>query len=293
MSNMSYYTIESGLERLMAMAALKVDQQGQMKMPTTYCTVLSEDMQLADYFIESFPDAEMEMMYTESPENALEKLETQADLLIVDLDLETIDVQKLLSTMQERKIGTPVILIASKPQAEINTYLSHKQVTRFFLKPTQFAELGDLVNRTFLSQQFRGELYDLPLFNVLQTFSYFSQPRLLEVTEFFSGHSGQIFMADGTVQHARFDVHVGRDALKEMLKSRYGLFRQETYWSPVEQSLSVPFSRLMLYLSRFVTQDENPMGLPRDMLLQNGSMITLQAEKISYLMAMHQAGGSV
>lgn len=292
-ADLKHYTMESNLEHLMALSALKLDQQGYMQMPTTYCTVLSQDMALADYFLEHFPDAEMEMVYSESVEEALEVLESRADLFIVDLDLSGLNFSELIEALEARNITIPVILMASALKEDILPYFFSKQVNRFFLKPSQFPELGDLVNRTFLSQQFSGELFNLSLFNVLQTFSYFNQPRLLEVCEFFSGCTGQIFMADRTVQHASFDSHVGRDALKEMLKIRYGTFRQETYWNPMDVSLAVPFSRLLLYLSRFVDDPQESGGVPRDMLLQNGRMITLQAEKISYLMATTSMAGKM
>src|SRR5690606_4925095 len=160
----------------------------------------------------------------------------------------------------------------------ISRYLSYPGVERFFLKTSQFWELGNLINQTLLSQQFSGSLRNLPLLNVLQTINYFRHPRLLEVSDFFSGQSGQLFLADGEIQHALFGELTGRDALKEMLGIRFGLFRQSTYWEPSERSLNVPFTRLMLYLGRYLDAiAHDSKEPPRDLLLQNGLMITLHA----------------
>lgn len=285
MGQSAYYSIVSNLDQLMALSALKLDQSENAQMPTTHCTVLSPDMGLADYFIETFPDAELEMLYTDQVSEALEQVETRADLLIVDLDLADFQFEKLMALFEEKNLTARILLMGSEAKSEISLYLRYPNVERFFLKPMQYWELGDLVNQTFLSQQFTGNLLNLPLLNVLQTMNYFRRPRLLEMTDFFSGLSGQLFLAEGEVQHAVFGDLTGRDALKEMLGIRHGLFRQATYWEPSERSLNVSFTRLLLYLGRFVEKINAESELPRDILLQNGSMMTLQTEKIPYVLA--------
>lgn len=282
------YSEAAALDQRIVVSALSMDQRGSIKMPTTYCTVLSADMALCDYFSQHYPEAELEMLCTDLVAEALIQVESKADLLIVDLDLPDFDFDSFLRSLGRKKISTRIILMGSRSQDILTYYLDHPHVYRFFLKPEQFQELGDLVNHTYLSQQFSGNLLNVPLFNVLQTFTYYRQSRVFEVTDFFSGQTGQIFLSEGEIQHATFDAATGRDALKEMLKIRYGLFRQETYWEPAERSLRVPFSQLLLYLSRFLEQTDTAPELPRNILLQNGSMVSLQLEKISYLLAMAQ-----
>ncbi|MBF2054320.1 MAG: hypothetical protein IGS03_12785 [Candidatus Sericytochromatia bacterium] len=283
MGQEAYYTISSGLDQLMALSALKIDQQDGVKMPLSHGTILAPDMVLVNHFVDAYPDVELELFYTASLDEALEQVASRADFLIVDLDLPDLDMAALLETLSREQAALKVILVASRPMPALNSYLQHSQVIRFFLKPGQFYELSELVNQTFLSQQFGGQLQNLSLFSLLQTFAYFRQPRLLELTDFFSGQTGQVFLAEGQVQHASFRGQTGRDALKEMLTSRYGLFRQETYWAPHSHSLQIPFARLLLYMGRFLEQQ--PRELPREILLQNGQMLTLQAEKIAYLQA--------
>lgn len=279
-------TEESSMDQMTVVSAMSLDPTGSIKMPTTYCTVLSPDMELANYFMTTYPDVELEMLCTDLEGEALQQLETKADLLIVDLDLPNFYFEAFIKRVEEFKFSTRILLMGSSTHDLLDSYLDHEQVYRFFLKSDQFKELGELVNHTYLSQQFKGHLLNVPLFNMLQTFTYFRQPRVFEVTDFFSGLTGQIFLAEGEIQHATFDRYIGRDALKEMLQIRYGLFRQETYWEPTVRSLRVPFTQLLLYLSRFLEQTH--YELPRNILLQNGSMITLQPEKISYLLAMAQ-----
>lgn len=285
---MPQLTADTHMDQMMVVSAMSMDPKGSIKMPTTYCTVLSPDMELANYFMDTYPDAELEMLCTDLEDEALTQLESKADLLIVDLDLPNFYFEAFIRRVEERKLSTRILLMGSYTDDALDSYLDHEQVYRFFLKPDQFRELGELVNHTYLSQQFKGNLLNVPLFNMLQTFTYFRQPRVFEVTDFFSGKTGQIFLADGEIQHASFDSSIGRDALKDMLQIRYGLFRQETYWEPALRSLKVPFTQLVLYLSRFMEQTRLTADLPRNILLQNGSMITLQPEKISYLLAMAQ-----
>ncbi|MGV3526390.1 MAG: response regulator [Candidatus Sericytochromatia bacterium] len=285
MGRTEYYTIDSSLDQLMAVSAMKMDQQ-PLEIPATYCTIYSPDMLLPDYLGEHYANAEMELLCTDIAEEVFAQLAQQSDLLILDLDLPDLNVREFLNELDQRHLKVRVLLMGSKVESQLPAYLAYPEVDRFFLKPVQFRELGELIHQIYLSQQFSGNLCDLSLFNVLQTFTYFRQPRLLEVTDFFSGQTGQIFMAEGEVQHATFGSLIGRDAIKAMLNIRYGLFRQETYWEPVARSLNVPFTRLMLYLSRFL-ESSPPDAFPaRDLLLQNGRIITLQPEKINYLLAL-------
>ena len=289
----NYYTIASNLDKLLTLSAMRSDQketerreEAASEVATTCCTVLSKDMSLADYFLQAYGDADLDLVYTDESKEAISQIKTKTDLLIVDLDLPGLDLFSLLDQMKQQAVAVDIILMGSQLEPDISRSLSYPQVTRFFMKPQQYKEIGELVSYNYLSQQFRGKLLDLSLFNVIQTFAYFRQSRLLEVTDFFSGKTGQLFIANGIVQHARFGERVGRDALKEMLGICYGVFRQETYWEPLQHSLKIDLPRLMLYLTRFLETRTNQEPLPREMLLQNGSMITLQAERMSYLLAM-------
>lgn len=293
----NYYSIQSNLDKLLTISAMRTDQQEHRRnnqmdgedSATTCCTVLSEDLNLAQYFMDHYGEADLDLIYAERVEEAIAQIKTKTDLLIVDLDLPELDLFDVLEQMKQEAVAVDIILMGSTLDPDISRYLSYPQVTRFFLKPNQFREIGELVSYTYLSQQFRGKLLNLSLFNVIQTFSYFRQPRLLEATDFFSGKTGQLFMANGLLQHARFGEKVGRDALKDMLGIRYGIFRQETYWEPLQNSLKIDLPRLMLYLTRFLEDEQKQKMLPREILLQNGTMITMQAERISYLLAMsHQ-----
>ncbi|PKL76069.1 MAG: hypothetical protein CVV27_12165 [Candidatus Melainabacteria bacterium HGW-Melainabacteria-1] len=285
----SVYTIASGLNELMALSALKIDQQGGVKMPMTYCTVLSCDMSLGDYLSTAYPDAEMEVFYSDEISEVLQQLKSRADLLIVDLDMPDFDAQAFFEQLQSASLKIVTLLISSRIHPDIPHLLRLPQVNRFFLKVEQYKELGDLIHHNYLSQQFSGNLLNMPLLDVLQTLIYFRQPRLIEVTDFFSGKSGQIFLADGGIQHAVFDHWSGRDALKEMLAIQAGLFRQETYFAPAAHTLDVPVTRLFLYLSRIIDKLSGKLDLPRELLLQDGALITLQPEKISYLLAISKS----
>ncbi len=282
-----YYSIDSSVDQLMAISALRQDQQ-PLEIPPPHCTVFSCDMSLANYLLEHYPNAEMEVLCTDLVEEVFSQLERKSDLLILDLDLPGLDPEAFFLTLAEKKLRTRILLIGSEINPQIGSYLSYPQVDRFFMKHTQFQELGELIHQIYLSQQFSGDLQDLSLFNVLQTFSYFRQPRLLEVTDFFSGQTGQIFIANGEVQHVTFGELSGRDALKHMIGIRYGVFRQEMYWEPVTRSLNVPLTRLMLYLTRYMESHSAPRFQARDLLLQDGRTVTLQPEKITYLQAMSQ-----
>lgn len=280
-----YYTLDSDLNQLIANNNLNFEHSLQ-DAQATHCTIFSPDMVLAEFLLEHYPQADMEVICTDMQEEVSEQLKQRSDLLILDLDTPDLDVFAFLNTLKEKNWGTRIILIASQVDAELHHYLKIPYVHRFFLKPFQFQELGELIHQTYLSQQFEGDLLNLSLFHVLQTLSYFRQPRLLEVTDFFMGETGQIFFANGNVQHATFGEHTGRDALKSMLGIQYGVFRQETYWEPSYHSLNVPFGRLVLYLTRFIESHKQAGPLPRDLLLQNGELITLQPEKINYLFAL-------
>lgn len=280
-----YYSLDSRLDQLMAMSAMRVDQQA-LEIPPTQCTLYSPDMSFAEYVLEHYPTAEMELICTDLREEVFHQLELKSDLLILDLDMPDLDARELLEALSERNIRTRILMLGSEIHPDLNFYLSYPQVDCFFLKPLQYKELGELIHQNYLSQQFKGDLMNLSLFNMLQTFTYLRQPRLLEVTDFFSGSTGQIFIASGEVQHASFGELSGRDALKAMLGIRYGVFRQEAYWEPVVRSLNVPFTQLTLYLTRYLENHPGPSFLARDLLLQDGRIITLQPEKINYLMAM-------
>jgi len=293
----NYYTIDSNLDKLLTLSAMRSDQKEHRsgedaevsEAATTCCTVLSKDMSLADYFLQAYGDADLDLVYTDEAKEAISQIKTKTDLLIVDLDLPGLELFSLLDQMKQQAVAVDIILMGSHLDPDISRYLSYPQVTRYFLKPQQYKEIGELVSYNYLSQQFRGKLLDLSLFNVIQTFAYFRQSRLLEVTDFFSGKTGQLFIAGGLVQHARFGDKTGRDALKEMLGIHYGVFRQETYWEPLQHSLKIDLPKLMLYLTRFLETEVRQEPLPREMLLQNGSIITLQAERMSYLLAMSKA----
>lgn len=287
-----YYGIDSGLDQLMAITAMRMDQQ-TLEIPPTHCTLYSAEMSFAEYVVEHYPTAEMELMCTDIREEVFHQLELKSDLLILDLDMPGLNAREFLDELTEKNIHTRILMIASQIHPDLNFYLGFPQVDCFFLKHTQYKELGELIHQTYLSQQFSGDLMNLSLFNMLQTFTYLRQPRLLEVTDFFSGTSGQIFIAAGEVQHASFGETIGRDALKAMLGIRYGLFRQEAYWEPVVRSLNVPFTQLTLYLTRYLENHPGPSFLARDMLLQDGRVITLQPEKINYLMALSNESASL
>lgn len=287
-----YYSIASSIDQLMAISALRQDQQ-PLEIPPPHCTVFSADMSLANYLLEHYPNAEMEVLCTDMLEEVFSQLERKSDLLILDLDLPGLDPDAFFLALAEKKLRTRILMIGSSIGPQLSGYLSYPQVDRFFVKTRQFQELGELIHQVYLSQQFCGDLQDLSLFNVLQTFTYFRQPRLLEVTDFFTGQTGQIFIAEGEVQHVTFGEFIGRDALKTMLGIRYGLFRQEMYWEPVTRSLNVPLTRLMLYLTRYLESHSAPKFQARDLLLQDGRTITLQADKITYLQALSQENASV
>lgn len=283
-----YFSLDSRLDQLMAMSALRMDQQ-TLEMPPTHCTLYSPDMSFAEHVLEHYPTAEMELICTDLREEVFTQLSLQSDLLIIDLDMPELDIRGFLEELSERNIRTRILMLASRIHPDLNEYLAYPQVDSFFLKPLQYKELGELIHQNYLSQQFQGELMNLSLFNMLQTFTYLRQPRLLEVTDFFSGMTGQIFIASGEVQHASFGELSGRDALKAMLGIRFGVYRQESYWEPVNRTLNVPFTQLTLYLTRYLENHPVPSYLARDLLLQDGRIVTLQPEKINYLMAMTTA----
>ncbi|MEZ0375117.1 MAG: response regulator [Candidatus Sericytochromatia bacterium] len=284
-----YYTIDSGLDQLMALSALRMDHK-TLEIPPTHCTLYSPDMSFAEFVLETYPNAEMELICTDLHEEVFTQLELKSDLLLLDLDMPGLDPRELLDALTQKNIRTRILMMGSEVHPDLNDYLAFPQVDGFYLKPIQYKELGELIHQIYLSQQFSGDLMNLSLFNMLQTFTYLRQPRLLEVTDFFSGDTGQIFIAAGDVQHAIFGELSGRDALKAMLGIRYGLFRQETYWEPVTRSLNVPFTQLMLYLTRYLESNPAPSFLARDLLLQDGRVVTLQPEKINYLMALSREG---
>ncbi|PIQ24473.1 hypothetical protein COW36_24800 [bacterium (Candidatus Blackallbacteria) CG17_big_fil_post_rev_8_21_14_2_50_48_46] len=276
--------ITSSLDQLMANSALILDEKSgpaQAQLPPTSCLIVSEDKYLPVFLGELFRFHQESVLVTNwvtTFESVQEQLMKNPELLILDSDMESLKAKKVLDFIDGNYLDTRVILIGAHLQASLSQTLKHPNVVRFFLRE-QYQELAELIEQTYLAQHFSGELLDLALFGVLQIFSYFRHPRLLEVTDYFSGQAGQIFISDGEVLHATFGDYIGRDALKKILQVNYGVFRQEAYWEPVTKSLNIPFNRLMMHLSRFVDEN-NPYQMARDLLLQNGEVITIRSDKI-------------
>jgi len=280
--------IQSSLDQLLANSAFILDQKEgapQMPLPPTYCLVVSTEMYLATFLSELFrfhKDSILVVNWAKTMEEAQDYLMQNPELLILDTDVEGLKPKKFLDFIDGQYLDTKIILLGERFQTSLTQALNHPNVVRFFLKSAQYQELAELIEQTYLSQQFSGELLDLSLFGVLQIFSYFRHQRLLEVTDFFSGQVGQIFLSDGEIRHATFGDDFGRDALKKILKVNYGVFRQESYWEPVTKSLNTPFNRLMMYLSRFI-EDQTPYQGAKDLLLQTGEVISIRSDKIQGL----------
>jgi len=277
--------IESSLDQLMASSALMIDHNEggpQTPLPPTYCLIISEDMSVPTFLGELFrfnKESVLVVNWAKNFEEAQVHLMKNPELLIVDIDTRNLKPKRILDFIDSQYLDSRIILIGSQFQSNLNQILKHPNMVRFFLKPAQYQELAELIEQTYLAQQFSGEMYNLSLFGVLQIFSYFRHQRLLEVTDFFSGQAGQIFLSDGEIRHATFGEYIGRDALKKILQISYGIFRQETYWEPVTNSLNIPFNRLMMYLSRFIDQ-QSPHQMAKDLLLQSGDIISIRADKI-------------
>lgn len=283
--------ITSSLDQLMANSALIIDQgegrTAQVKLPPTSCLIVTNDMLIPTFLGELFRfqrDSGLVSNSVSTIEEAHAELMKNPELLILDTDMETIKAKRILEFIDEQYLDTRVVLMGSRLHQGMQQALKHPHVVRFFNKTSQYQELAELIEQTYLAQQFSGELLDLPLFGVLQIFSYFRHARLLEVADFFSGQVGQIFMNKGEIRHATYGDEIGRDALKKILQINYGVFRQEAYWEPVTQSLNIPFNRLMMYLSRFVAQ-ATPHQEIRDLLLQSGEVISARSEKIGRLVS--------
>ena len=279
--------IESSLDQLMTNSALILDQKDgfspQIKLPPTHCLIISEDMHIQIFLGELFHFQRDSVLVTSSVstmEGMHEELMKNPELAILDLDMKSIRAKKVIEFIDEQYLDTRIILMKTQLQPGLNQILKHPHVVRFFNKSSQYQELAELIEQTYLSQQFSGELLDMSLFGVLQILSYFCYPRLLEVTDFFSGQAGQIFINQGEIRHSTYGDDTGRDALKKILKINYGVFRQEAYWKPVTRSLNIPFNRLMMYLSRFV-HEEVPHQSIQDLLLQSGDIISVRAQNIT------------
>lgn len=280
--------IQSSLDQLLANSAFMQDQKEgapQLPLPPTLCLIVSAEMHLATFMAELFrfhKDSVLIVNWARTMEEAQQYLMENPELLILDTDLESLKPKKFLDFIDSQYLDTKIILLGDKFHSALTQALNHPNVVRFFLKSAQYQELAELIEQTYLSQQFCGELQDLSLFGVLQIFSYFRHQRLLEVTDFFSGKVGQIFLSDGEIRHATFGDDFGRDALKKILKVNYGVFRQESYWEPVTKSLNTSFNRLMMYLSRFM-DEQTPHQLAKDLLLQTGEVISIRSDKIEGL----------
>lgn len=276
--------IHSSLDQLMANSALIMDEKtggAQIQLPPTACVVVSNEHFLPVVLGELFRFHQESVLMTHwvtNLEDAQEQLMKNPELLILDTDTESVKPKKILDFLDGNYLDTRIILMGTRLQASLAQTLKHPNVVRFFMRD-QYQEMAELIEQTYLAQHFSGELQDLALFGVLQIFSYFRHSRLLEVTDFFSGQAGQIFISDGEILHATYGDFIGRDALKKILQINYGLFRQEAYWEPVTKSLNIPFNRLMMHLSRFV-EDNSPYQAARDLLLQNGEVISIRSDKI-------------
>lgn len=282
--------IESSLDQLMANSALILDENGttpQVKLPPTSCLIASADIYLPTFLGELFrfnKDSVLVTTWANSEEKIQEELMNNPELLIFDSDMKGVKIKKILEFIDGNYLDTRIILVGEQLNPALTSILKHPCLVRFLLK-SQYQELAELIEQTYLAQHFSGELLDLNLFGVLQIITYFRQSRLLEVTDFFSGRAGQIFLADGEVLHATFGEYIGRDALKKILQINYGLFRQEAYWEPVTKSLNIPFNRLMMHLSRFSSADESLQFQVNDLLLQSGQVVSARSEKIDSLRA--------
>lgn len=289
--------IHTPLDMLMANSALLMDEEDentrQVKLPPTSCLIVSHEIQLPTFLGELFrfnKDSVLITNWANNIEDAEKELLNNPELMIIDTDHPDVKPKRLVDFINGNYLDTRVILMGEvKPN--LAHILKNSSVVRFFEKPIQYQELAEVIEQTYLSQQFSGELLDLFIFGVLQIFSYFRHPRLLEVTDFFSGQMGQIFMCDGEVLHATFGSDIGRDALKKILKINYGVYRQEPYWEPVTKSLNIPFDRLMMYLSRFL-EDRTPWQEASDLLLQSGEVISIRSDKIDSMVDHKPGSGS-
>lgn len=283
--------IMSSLDQLLANSALILDthednegrESLQVQLPPTHCMIVSEHMMLPTFLNELFrfhKDSVLVSQWAKDWEEVEKGLMDNPELLIFDVDMQSLKAKKVLEFIDGNYLDTRVILVGNQPNPALSHTLKHQSVMRFFLQ-SQLQELAELIESHSLSQHFSGELLDLNLFGVLQIFSYFNHARLLEVTDYFSDTAGQIFMNKGEVIHATYGDYIGRDALKKILQINYGVFRQEAYWEPVTKSLNIPFNRLMMYLSRFAFNSEEE--IQRDLLLQSGDVVTISASNIEQL----------
>jgi DNA-binding response OmpR family regulator len=277
-------TITASMERLMAQSALILDQRSDsaFALPAR-CVFLTPDSSLARYFEAECPDAQLEIFETDQVGEALMQLETPGDVWVIDLDCPDLNPVQVLQALQQSGQRIEVLLIGSVFGPDVPALMEFSAVRRFFLKPLQYPELKTRLLETYLNQNFSGKMQQLSLLDVLQTLSYFRSSCLLEVLDFFSGDSGSIFIEQGVLQHAAFGALSGRDALREMLLIYAGVFRQEPYYTPVQTSFNVPLIRLFLYLGRLVEKLHAAAHLPRELLLQNGRLISLQPDRVENL----------
>lgn len=279
--------IESSLDQLMANSALILDENTtsvQIKPPPTSCLIGSSDIYLPTFLGELFRFNKESVLLTiwgNTWEKLQEELMANPEILILDAEMTEVKPKQVLEFIDSNYLDTRIILVGDQLHPSYTSILKHPCLVRFLLK-SQYQELAELIEQTYLAQHFSGELLDLNLFGVLQIITYFRQSRLLEVTDFFSGQAGQIFLSDGEILHATFGEYIGRDALKKIMQINYGLFRQEAYWEPVTKSLNIPFNRLMMYLSRFAGTDSAQYNI-NDLLLQSGQVVSIRPEKIDAL----------
>jgi len=140
--------------------------------------------------------------------------ESPVDMVITDLDMPVMDGFELLTALKESHAKIPIMVLTSFGLTEVQDILSSLGCYLFYRKGTQYHTIIERVKDTILSEA-EGYLKGVTLAGLLQLLETERKNCLLSVED--SRQTGQIYLIDGKVVHAKFGSLEGVDAAMQIV----------------------------------------------------------------------------
>lgn len=187
--------------------------------------------------------------------------EHQFNLVVIDARMPVVDGLQLLRLVKGKFPQIPKAILTGAPNAADRTACLATGADLYLEKPTTsdgmetiFATLNTLaINEA--EEGFRGEVRRVGLQDVLQMECLGRKSSIVEVQT--AGITGEIFINNGAVIHAKFKAETGTQALFHLLSFKGGSFRIKPFAAPSEVTITNSWESLLMEAAQM--RDETSM----------------------------------
>jgi DNA-binding response OmpR family regulator len=216
--------------------------------------------------------SQWDILIADTTAKALATLKEQTvHLVAIDVNMPVLDGSQFLTLLNRQYPATAKVMLTGVPSESSRAESLGNGAELYLEKPRSQAEQEVLfamlneVMRQRPADGFRGILQQVGLVDVIQMACLAGSSAVLEVKS--PRKSGEVFIRNGAIIHARSGDDTGQVALNRLLRMPRGEFRTRPFVEPPEASIAAPWEFLLMEGAQF--RDETMHLGEGDTMLMN------------------------